>query len=121
MPVPSLVFLAVSIGFALLRGVSANRTWRQWVLLVANLVFLGTFARAPLELLPFIGFVVLGFILVRQAHRPVRAHAIAVAMVVLIGPNLRREFFPACRTRCSSATPMSRSACPTCSSGFCIW
>jgi D-alanyl-lipoteichoic acid acyltransferase DltB (MBOAT superfamily) len=61
METASLRFLAfgvvVAIGYNLRRPVG----WRQGVLLVANLCFLLTFAAKPWMLLPFVGFLLVGY------------------------------------------------------------
>ena len=61
MTVPSFTFLAFALGCALVFNLSAARWWRQAVLLIANIYMLQSFAGEWQQLLPFIGFLALGY------------------------------------------------------------
>lgn len=61
MTVPSFAFLAFALVCALAFNLSAARWWRQRVLLIANVYFLQSFAGDWRQLLPFAGFLALGY------------------------------------------------------------
>jgi D-alanyl-lipoteichoic acid acyltransferase DltB (MBOAT superfamily) len=98
MTVPSATFLLFAAVAAVLFNLVRNRWWRDGVLLAANLVFLASFVLDPatlrggadqilargLELVPYAGFLALGFVLVRwlQAGASTRLHVAAIGLVL---------------------------------------
>ncbi len=62
MIVPSPNFLAFSLGAGVVYHLGRGATWRRCVLLVANVAFLVSFSSQWFALLPFAGFLVLGYI-----------------------------------------------------------
>lgn len=61
MNVPSFQFLLLALAGLVLFRISANQAWRQAVLLAINLVFFQTFFSGPVQCLPFVGFLLLGY------------------------------------------------------------
>jgi alginate O-acetyltransferase complex protein AlgI len=82
--VPSFAFLAFALLAALMHGLSRARPWRMAVMLVANAAFLLSFSRDPLALVPYVGFLAVGYALVRLIGKGVdgRVHAAAIALLV---------------------------------------
>jgi len=83
MTVPSFQFIAVALLVALLVNVSQDRRWRSGVMLVANLAFLASFARTPLALVPFAGFVAAGFLAQRWAQSRAGANRVLLPALIL--------------------------------------
>lgn len=94
MNVPSWQFLVfVLIGAAAFNAVS-RPWWRQTVWLVLNLAFVWSFARAPGPLLPFAGFLLLGYIGMTVVHRMQRwTLPVTVILVLLVFIWLKRYSF----------------------------
>jgi D-alanyl-lipoteichoic acid acyltransferase DltB (MBOAT superfamily) len=63
-----LTFLAFSIVAALLYAVWSNATWRQAVMLAANVALIASFTMSPRALLPFACFLALGYVSVWVAR-----------------------------------------------------
>ncbi len=61
MDTAGLQFLLFGLVAAVLSNLSRSRVWRSIVLLVVSLVFIGLLARNPVVLLPFTGFLILGY------------------------------------------------------------
>src|SRR5882757_9195152 len=67
MNVPSFQFLLLALVAALLFHLSSSRGWRQSVLLAVNLGFFATFGPGNvLGYLPFVGFLLLGYVGLRR-------------------------------------------------------
>jgi D-alanyl-lipoteichoic acid acyltransferase DltB (MBOAT superfamily) len=69
MTVPSFSFLAFAIAAAILYNLPLGTlpfgpVWRKIVLLAANVLFLASFAHSPSQLLPFLGFLALGYLMI---------------------------------------------------------
>ena len=97
MDVPSLPFLALAAASACLFNLSRSQSWRQGVLLVTNLGFLLSLAYHPAaggapghgvfalgELLPYAGFLALGFGLIHALRRGVPAAAYGAGILALL-------------------------------------
>ena len=72
--------------------------FRQWVLLFANLLFLGSFVRSPEQLAPLAGFLALGYAAARWVARWPRPWllGLSVALIVVVFVVLKRyTFLPA--------------------------
>lgn len=80
MIVPSLQFFGFAAVFALLFNIGRGAVWRQAVLLAANLLFLETYVRSPVSVLPFAGFLLFGY----GAQRAVRGGARSGVFVALV-------------------------------------
>ena len=77
---------------------SRGPRFRQWVLLLANLVFLASFVRSPEQLVPLAGFLALGYAATRWvAHWPKPwVLGLSVALIVAVFVVLKRyTFLPA--------------------------
>jgi D-alanyl-lipoteichoic acid acyltransferase DltB (MBOAT superfamily) len=61
----TLEFIAFSLLTALIFNIGRTALVRQSVLLIASLVFLGTFSSHPLEYIPFLGFLAAGYLCLR--------------------------------------------------------
>ena len=90
MDVPSWTFLGFAAVAAVLFNLSKAPAWRQGVMLLANLAFLFSFVHQPLELVPYVGFLALGYGLIwgvshngaqAQPNRFVFIGAIALVLV----------------------------------------
>jgi D-alanyl-lipoteichoic acid acyltransferase DltB (MBOAT superfamily) len=57
----SFQFLLFGLAVALVSNFSRSRAWRSVVLMGSSLLFIGLLARTPMVLLPFIGFLLLGY------------------------------------------------------------
>lgn len=84
MDVPSLAFLGFAALAALAYNLGPALWWRKGVLLVVNLLFLGSFARRPELLIPFGLFLLAGYNLLawRQARAPKWSGVLAVVLVL---------------------------------------
>ncbi|WP_419828071.1 MBOAT family O-acyltransferase [Sphingomonas sp.] len=84
MTVPSFLFLAFAAVAAALHGLSGSKRWRMAVMLLANLGFLLSFSHRPLALAPYLGFLAIGYALVRLvgANASARIQAGAVTTIV---------------------------------------
>jgi alginate O-acetyltransferase complex protein AlgI len=80
---PTFQFVGFGLLAVLVAGVSRSTSWRQWVLLLASVVFLGVFAATPFALAPFAGFVAIG-LLGRSAARKNRQAVVPAVLVVLV-------------------------------------
>jgi len=78
--VPSWEFLGFATLVALAINVSAAARWRRAILLVANIAFILTFTRSPLQLAPFATLLLAGFAAMKLLER--RKNAIAFPLVV---------------------------------------
>lgn len=85
MAVPSFLFLAFAAIAAIVHGLSRARRWRMGVMLAVNAAFLLSFSHQPLALAPYLGFLLVGYALVRMIGTGVdgRVHALAVAILLL--------------------------------------
>lgn len=97
MDVPSFPFLGFAAAGALAYHLSRAKAWRILVLMVCNLVFLGSFMHQPGEAVPFAAFVLLGygfvFAIQNRAPRLVRPLAV-VAMIGLFFWLKKYSFLP---------------------------
>ena len=80
---PSLQFLAFSLITVLLYQLFRPVLWRQIVLLVASCYFLSSFSHNPQAFLPFVAFLVLGYVSLRLAH-PDRTWSFRLALIVIV-------------------------------------
>jgi alginate O-acetyltransferase complex protein AlgI len=94
MSVPSWQFLVfVLLGAAVFNAV-ASTWWRQVVWLILNLAFIESFSRSPSSLMPFAGFLLLGYIGIAAVCRSPRATApVAVVLVLAVFIWLKRYSF----------------------------
>jgi alginate O-acetyltransferase complex protein AlgI len=69
--------------------------FRQWLLLVANVVFLASFVRSPAQLAPLAGFLLLGYAATRWVTRWPRPWVLGatVALIVFVFVVLKRYTF----------------------------
>ena len=97
MTVPSLIFLLLASVAALIYNFLPWRWARSLLLLILNLGFLATFASSFVSILPYMGFLALGFIFVRYvpSARSLWLAAAAITIVVIVFCWLKQyEFFP---------------------------
>ncbi len=84
MIVPSLPFLGFAAAAALVFNLGAAAWWRRAVLLVANLLFLASFARSPAAFVPFAGFLALGFVAQRSTRQGLAPRLFVVLMILTL-------------------------------------
>jgi alginate O-acetyltransferase complex protein AlgI len=60
--VPSFFFLVFAVVAAVIYNISVETTWRAFVMLCVNFLFLASFSREPLTFAPFFGFLVVGYL-----------------------------------------------------------
>lgn len=84
MPVPSYAFLAFAAVVALIVNLSSAPRWRRGVLVAANLGFIATFTRDPVQLAPFAGLLALGFVGIKVLERNKRRGLFAVFVVAVL-------------------------------------
>ena len=90
----SLEFVAFGILVALISNLSPSRRWRSTILLLANLVFIAAIARNPISLLPFAGFILMGFLFLRLVRtRGARLRGLLVATTILVYIWLKKYSF----------------------------
>lgn len=96
MTVPSFYFLAFALVCAVTFNLSSVRWWRQSVLLIANLYFLCSFAAYWQQLLPYAGFLVLGYVgaVQRKAGRDWTVWFFPVAVLTVFLWLKRYTLFP---------------------------
>lgn len=82
MGVPSFTFFVFAAIAAALFNLFREIAWRRAVLLLANLIFLASFVSRPAELLPYAGFLLLGFFLIGRGTSAA-ASAAAIGLVLL--------------------------------------
>lgn len=80
---PSLQFLAFSLITVLVYQLFRSVLWRQIVLLVASCYFLSSFSRNPQAFLPFVAFLVLGYVSLRAAH-PGRRWVFGLSVIAIV-------------------------------------
>lgn len=80
---PSLPFLAFSLITVLVYQLFRSLLWRQVVLLVASCYFLSSFSHNPQAFLPFVAFLVLGYVSLLLAH-PGRTWSYRLALVAVV-------------------------------------
>src|ERR1700685_1247546 len=94
----SSVYLAFVTATVLAFNAWREPRYRQWVLLLANLVFLASFVRSFEQLLPLAGFLGLGYAATRWVARWTKRWvlALSVALIVVVFVVLKRyTFLPA--------------------------
>lgn len=83
----SFQFVFFGLAAALVSNFSHSRIWRSIVLMVASLAFIVLLARSPIEIVPFVGFLLLGyaglFLLMRGWSRSVVWSILAVIFVYI--------------------------------------
>ena len=96
MTVPSFLFVGFALLVALAVNLSNNPRWRSAMMLVANLAFMASFAASPVAVLPFAGFLAIGYAMIRllQAGRKKWASACIVAVLLLFFWLKRYAFVP---------------------------
>src|ERR1700751_2063136 len=85
MATASFEFLAFAFVAATIYNLSSSLVWRQAVLLIADVYFLYTFIGNLQSLLPFLGFVALGYVGVRTAQGKVGTWAYVPMLILVIG------------------------------------
>lgn len=84
MIVPSPEFLGFAIISAVIYHLVSASVWRQAVLLAVNLMFLATFSEKPAALLPFAGFLLLGYGALRLTQGGSRPFLFKMSLVSLV-------------------------------------
>jgi len=84
MSADSLQFLAFGVIAACLYNLFRPVTWRQGILLVANLSFLSTFTSSPRAFLPFTAFLLLGYVGVRAMQSPATRPAFVPLLIAIV-------------------------------------
>jgi alginate O-acetyltransferase complex protein AlgI len=81
---PSFQFVAFAVLVALLVNAARSVAWRQGVMVAASILFLGLVGGGgPLAFAPLVGFLLVGFVLLRQARRGRAVAASVVAVLAL--------------------------------------
>ena len=95
MDVPSFLFLAFAAAAALVHGLFRARRWRMFVLLVTNIAFFLSFTRDPLQLTPYVGFLLIGYALIRLVGRNIGGlgHAVVISAILAGFVWLKRYSF----------------------------
>jgi D-alanyl-lipoteichoic acid acyltransferase DltB (MBOAT superfamily) len=92
--VASLTFIAFVIPFAVLHALIKDARWRSGVFLIANVLFILSFTRSPLALLPAGVFLTLGYLCVRLAQVVGRSAFVAfIAGTLLLFVYLKKYWF----------------------------
>lgn len=88
MNIVSPVFVLFSIAFIVLFNISASMGWKRAVCVVANLIFLASFAQQPLNLIPIALFLVYCYACIEVVRRgvnlPVFVGILAVTLLVFV-------------------------------------
>lgn len=84
MNIASLEFIAFAVLAASLYNLFRPVSWRQWILLVANLFVLSTFSTNLRALLPFLGFLLLGYAGIKAMETPVARKAFIPFLVIIV-------------------------------------
>ena len=84
MDVPSFPFLGFAAAGALAYNLSSAKWWRMAVLLACNLAFLASFTHEPTAVIPYAGFVLLGygFVFAIQNGAPKQLRLIAILTII---------------------------------------
>jgi D-alanyl-lipoteichoic acid acyltransferase DltB (MBOAT superfamily) len=85
MYIASFSFLAFALVVILAYNFHPSVSWRKWVLLIANLIFLMTFSQKPLIFVPLGGFLAFGFLSVWAIQR---FHSAAAYLWIVFGTLL---------------------------------
>ena len=83
MTIASLGFLSFTFAVALVYRLMRPVWWRQSVLLIANVAFLGSFAASATSVLPLLGFLATGYMCLSACQRGV-SRRVFVAILVLV-------------------------------------
>ena len=95
MNVPSLQFLVLAFVAAVAFHLSSARIWRQLVMLVVNLGFFATFFWTnPLGVLPFLGFLMLGYVALHRMSRPAIGGLVMLAIIIAFCWLKKYTFIP---------------------------
>lgn len=91
----SVTFLGFVVAVVLLVNLTRSARARAWLMLGANLVFLASYSDRPIELVPLLGFLVLGFALVEALRRTQSSALLWVGLTVVLGTfvTLKRYAF----------------------------
>lgn len=81
----SFTFLLFVVGVVLLVNAVKHARARAWVMLAANVVFLASYADRPLELLPLLAFMALGYGFIEALRRTRSASLLWVGLAVVVG------------------------------------
>src|ERR1700746_352959 len=84
MTVPSVEFLLFAALAATLFHASKAKAWRRFVLVGANLLFLTSFSTTPTALVPFVGFLLLGYVGMSTAQSSWSSPGFAVLVVTVV-------------------------------------
>ena len=91
---PSFEFVGFGILVALLCAAGRSALWRQSVMLVASTVFLLTFSGSIVAFVPFVGFLLAGYVAIRTVERyPDHAFPFAVVGVLILFFWIKRYAF----------------------------
>jgi D-alanyl-lipoteichoic acid acyltransferase DltB (MBOAT superfamily) len=83
MNVASTPFLDYGLAVCIVYNLNRRLSWRQAVLLIANIGFLTTFSNSPLSWVPFAAFIVLGYLSYLILHHRKRGAAIPLILAVI--------------------------------------
>jgi alginate O-acetyltransferase complex protein AlgI len=81
----SLTFLGFVVVVVLLVNSTRNARVRAWLMFAANVVFLASYADRPIELVPLLGFLALGFGCVEVLRRTRSSALLWVGLAVVLG------------------------------------
>ena len=95
MNVPSTLFILLATVSACLFNLFKGQIWRRSVLLATNVILLGSFVSRPTELVPYVGFLVLGYALIHvlRGNRSALHHGAAIVGVLIIFCWLKQYSF----------------------------
>ncbi len=96
MDTASFQFVLFGLAVALVSNLSRSRVWRSIVMMGASLLFLATLEKNPLEFVPLLGFLLLGYValvLVRKGMPRTMASSVVTVVIVYIWLK-KYTFFP---------------------------
>lgn len=95
MSVPSALFFVLAAVSACLFNLFRWQMWRRSVLLVTNVALLGSFVDHPIELVPYVGFLVFGYALIQilRKNTSTLLHGAAIIAVLIIFCWLKQYSF----------------------------
>jgi alginate O-acetyltransferase complex protein AlgI len=90
----SFQFVIFGLAAALISNVSRSRAWRSAVLALASVIFLGLLAHNPIDYLPLIGFLILGYAgLILIEHRWSISIILGIPAVIFVYVWLKKYTF----------------------------
>lgn len=81
----SLTFLGFVVAVVLLVNATRSARLRAWLMLAANLVFLASYADRPIELLPLLAFLLMGYGFVEGLRRTQSSALLWLGLAVMVG------------------------------------